>query len=181
MTNPRARSWPDGSTAPRVFIVWASMAARRPPGASLSRETGSGADGYQPARSQRHRVRAPVEAASAGAPSLSCSRFTRTPTIFSTLCPPGATGYLLKRASRQSLLAALQDVHAGGSPMTSSIARKIVQSFRQSAVRRACHARSLPARAGGAGVVGPRLCLQRNCRRVRHQRHDRQHLCPPHL
>jgi DNA-binding NarL/FixJ family response regulator len=44
----------------------------------------------------------------------------------------GASGYLLKRASREGLLAALLDVHAGGSPMTSSIARKIVQSFRQS-------------------------------------------------
>ncbi|HEY3863451.1 MAG TPA: response regulator transcription factor [Verrucomicrobiae bacterium] len=41
----------------------------------------------------------------------------------------GASGYLLKRVSREGLLAALQDVHAGGSPMTSSIARKIVQSF----------------------------------------------------
>jgi DNA-binding NarL/FixJ family response regulator len=50
--------------------------------------------------------------------------------IFSALSA-GATGYLLKRASRQGLLAALQDVQAGGSPMTSSIARKIVQSFRQ--------------------------------------------------
>jgi len=42
----------------------------------------------------------------------------------------GASGYLLKRASREGLLAALQDVYAGGSPITSSIARKIVQSFR---------------------------------------------------
>ena len=51
--------------------------------------------------------------------------------IFNALAA-GASGYLLKRASRAGLLAALQDVHAGGSPMSSSIARKIVQSFRQS-------------------------------------------------
>jgi DNA-binding NarL/FixJ family response regulator len=50
--------------------------------------------------------------------------------IFNALAA-GASGYLLKRSSRESLLAALSDVHAGGSPMTSSIARKIVQSFRQ--------------------------------------------------
>ncbi len=50
--------------------------------------------------------------------------------IFNALSA-GASGYLLKRVSREGLLAALRDVHAGGSPMTSSIARKIVQSFRQ--------------------------------------------------
>jgi DNA-binding NarL/FixJ family response regulator len=43
----------------------------------------------------------------------------------------GATGYLLKETPRQELLNALQDVHHGGSPMTSNIARKVVQSFGQ--------------------------------------------------
>ena len=43
----------------------------------------------------------------------------------------GATGYLLKQTPREELIAALEDVHRGGSPMTSNIARKIVQSFRQ--------------------------------------------------
>lgn len=43
----------------------------------------------------------------------------------------GATGYLLKQTPRTELLAALEDVHKGGSPMTSNIARKVVQSFRQ--------------------------------------------------
>jgi DNA-binding NarL/FixJ family response regulator len=43
----------------------------------------------------------------------------------------GATGYLLKQTPRDELLAALRDVHNGGSPMTSNIARKIVQAFRQ--------------------------------------------------
>jgi DNA-binding NarL/FixJ family response regulator len=43
----------------------------------------------------------------------------------------GATGYLLKQTPREELLAALQDVHRGGSPMTSNIARRVVQSFRQ--------------------------------------------------
>jgi DNA-binding NarL/FixJ family response regulator len=42
----------------------------------------------------------------------------------------GATGYLLKQTPREELLAALEDVHRGGSPMTSNIARKVVQSFR---------------------------------------------------
>jgi DNA-binding NarL/FixJ family response regulator len=41
----------------------------------------------------------------------------------------GATGYLLKETPRQELLKALEDVFRGGSPMTSNIARKVVQSF----------------------------------------------------
>lgn len=39
----------------------------------------------------------------------------------------GATGYLLKRTPRAELMAALRDVHAGGSPMTTNIARKVVK------------------------------------------------------
>jgi DNA-binding NarL/FixJ family response regulator len=43
----------------------------------------------------------------------------------------GASGYLLKRTSREELMDALKDVFSGGSPMSSNIARKVVQSFRQ--------------------------------------------------
>jgi len=43
----------------------------------------------------------------------------------------GAAGYLLKRTPREELLAAIQQVHGGGSPMTSYIARKVVQSFQR--------------------------------------------------
>jgi DNA-binding NarL/FixJ family response regulator len=50
--------------------------------------------------------------------------------IFDALAA-GATGYLLKRTSRESLIAALREVHAGGSPMSSTIARKVVQSLQQ--------------------------------------------------
>jgi DNA-binding NarL/FixJ family response regulator len=50
--------------------------------------------------------------------------------IFNALAA-GACGYLLKRVSRGELLAALKDVHAGGSPMSSNIARKVVQSFQR--------------------------------------------------
>ena len=41
----------------------------------------------------------------------------------------GATGYLLKRATREELLEAIDEVRGGGSPMTTSIARKVVQYF----------------------------------------------------
>jgi DNA-binding NarL/FixJ family response regulator len=43
----------------------------------------------------------------------------------------GASGYLLKRTPREELLAAIQQVHAGGSPMNSYIARKVVQWFQK--------------------------------------------------
>lgn len=43
----------------------------------------------------------------------------------------GATGYLLKRTPRAELVAAMRDVHAGGSPMTTTIARKVVKAFHQ--------------------------------------------------
>ena len=48
--------------------------------------------------------------------------------IFEALAA-GATGYLLKQTPREELIAALREVSAGGSPMTSNIARKVVQSF----------------------------------------------------
>ena len=41
----------------------------------------------------------------------------------------GATGYLLKQTPRGELLASIKDVHVGGSPMTSNIARRVVQAF----------------------------------------------------
>lgn len=44
----------------------------------------------------------------------------------------GATGYLIKTTPRDALIAALREVHAGGSPMSSNIARKVVQSLQQS-------------------------------------------------
>ena len=50
--------------------------------------------------------------------------------IFRSLAA-GATGYLLKRASAQELLAAITAVHRGESPMSGSIARKVVASFQR--------------------------------------------------
>jgi DNA-binding NarL/FixJ family response regulator len=51
--------------------------------------------------------------------------------IFNALSA-GASGYLLKQMRRNELLDALRDVHAGGSPMSSQIARKVVQNFYRS-------------------------------------------------
>jgi len=53
-----------------------------------------------------------------------------TENIFNALAA-GASGYLLKRTPRAELLDAIREVHRGGSPMTTHIARKVVQSFQQ--------------------------------------------------
>jgi len=56
--------------------------------------------------------------------------YQNTENIFNALAA-GATGYLLKQTPPDELITAIQEVHAGGSPMSSHIARKIVQSFQQ--------------------------------------------------
>jgi DNA-binding NarL/FixJ family response regulator len=43
----------------------------------------------------------------------------------------GASGYLLKRTPPDAILAAIVEVKQGGAPMTSEVARKVVQSFRK--------------------------------------------------
>lgn len=48
--------------------------------------------------------------------------------IFSAL-KAGATGYILKRAPLPELIEAVRQIHRGESPMTGSIARKVVASF----------------------------------------------------
>jgi len=61
---------------------------------------------------------------------LMLTAYEDTENIFNALAA-GASGYLLKRTSRDELLAAIRDVQRGGSPMTTHIARKVVQSFQK--------------------------------------------------
>jgi len=51
--------------------------------------------------------------------------------VFASL-EAGATGYLLKRTPPDQLLNSIKDVMAGGSPMSPTIARRVVQSFKKS-------------------------------------------------
>jgi DNA-binding NarL/FixJ family response regulator len=48
----------------------------------------------------------------------------------------GASGYLLKQVSRDELLAAVRQVHDGGAPMSSYIARKVVNWFQAKQTQR---------------------------------------------
>ncbi len=59
----------------------------------------------------------------------------------------GASGYLLKRASAQEIIRAIEDVQTGGAPMTGEIARLVVRSFHApSAIRETHPAATLSAR-----------------------------------
>ena len=49
--------------------------------------------------------------------------------IFNSLCA-GAGGYLLKETPPTEVLAAIKEAYEGGSPMSASIARRVIHSFR---------------------------------------------------
>jgi DNA-binding NarL/FixJ family response regulator len=50
--------------------------------------------------------------------------------IFESL-KAGASGYLLKKASYEKILDAIEEVHKGGSPMSGLIARRVIDEFRK--------------------------------------------------
>lgn len=58
----------------------------------------------------------------------------------------GASGYLLKRTPPDGILAAIRDLHRGGAPMSSEIARKVVQHFRPQPARPAPESHGLSPR-----------------------------------
>jgi DNA-binding NarL/FixJ family response regulator len=56
--------------------------------------------------------------------------YENTENIYAAL-KAGASGYILKRTAPAKLLEAIRDVVDGGAPMSSAIARKVVQSFQE--------------------------------------------------
>ena len=56
--------------------------------------------------------------------------YENTNIIFSALSS-GASGYMLKQSTPEQIVEAIRDVHTGGSPMSSHIARKVVASFQK--------------------------------------------------
>jgi DNA-binding NarL/FixJ family response regulator len=61
-------------------------------------------------------------------PIVMLTVFEDTDKIFKALVA-GACGYLVKRTPPEEILAAIKEVHRGGAPMSTQIARKVVQSF----------------------------------------------------
>jgi len=75
-----------------------------------------------------------------------------TEQIFKALAA-GASGYLLKRQNPDKLLEAIREVSEGGSPMSHSIARKVVASFQRSA----------PAGVDQTALLSPRELTVLDC------------------
>jgi DNA-binding NarL/FixJ family response regulator len=65
---------------------------------------------------------------------IMCTVFDDDEKIFQSLCM-GATGYLVKNTRADILSDAIRTAFHGGSPMSPSIARKVVQSFQQRKVQ----------------------------------------------
>ena len=59
---------------------------------------------------------------------LMCTVFEDDENIFLAL-RAGAGGYILKNNSPKKILEAIKDVHAGGAPMSATIAKKVINSF----------------------------------------------------
>ena len=59
---------------------------------------------------------------------MMCTVYENDDAIFSAL-ESGATGYLLKRTSPAQILEAIRELHQGGSPMSSEIARRVVEGM----------------------------------------------------
>lgn len=57
--------------------------------------------------------------------------FENGKTVFEALCA-GATGYLTKNSDKNRLMDAIDEMIKGGAPMSSKIARMVVQSFQKS-------------------------------------------------
>ena len=62
-------------------------------------------------------------------PLVVLSVFEDDDRIFQAICA-GASGYLLKKTPPERLLSSLQEVAAGGSPMSPEVARRVVDLFR---------------------------------------------------
>jgi DNA-binding NarL/FixJ family response regulator len=65
---------------------------------------------------------------------MMCTVYDDDDHIFNAL-KSGASGYILKRTSPAQILEAIRDIHEGGSPMSSEIARRVVDSMQKSKKR----------------------------------------------
>lgn len=64
---------------------------------------------------------------------MMCTVYEDDEKIFEALSA-GASGYILKKTEPQKLLESIKELHEGGAPMSSQIARKVVVAFRQKPV-----------------------------------------------
>ncbi|MBS1584014.1 MAG: response regulator transcription factor [Bacteroidetes bacterium] len=65
---------------------------------------------------------------------MMCTVYDEDEHVFDSL-KAGASGYILKKTPPAKLLEAISDIYKGGSPMSSTIARKVLNSFNDSHVQ----------------------------------------------
>ena len=63
-------------------------------------------------------------------PCMMLTVFDDAENIFKAI-KAGATGYILKNSSPEKIIEAVNDLYNGGSPMSSQIARKVIEAFQQ--------------------------------------------------
>ena len=93
----------------------------------------------------------------------------------------GASGYLLKRSAEKELLEAIAQVHQGGSPMSSLVARKVVQFFNRLGDAATGTPALVSARKGDSRTAEPWRGLQGNRRPSRFEHPHRAHAYSGHL
>ncbi|HWX22815.1 MAG TPA: response regulator transcription factor [Candidatus Binatia bacterium] len=71
-----------------------------------------------------------LKGAAPNLPVLMLTVYDDSEQVFKSLMA-GATGYLLKRTSKDKLLEAIREVNSGGAPMSRQIARRVVQYFQE--------------------------------------------------
>jgi DNA-binding NarL/FixJ family response regulator len=64
---------------------------------------------------------------------MMCTVYEEDEKIFEAL-NAGASGYIIKKTAPSKLLDAIKELHQGGAPMSSQIARKVVSAFQQKPV-----------------------------------------------
>jgi DNA-binding NarL/FixJ family response regulator len=69
---------------------------------------------------------------------IMCTIFKDDESVFNAL-KAGATGYMLKNDDPGKIIGAIHELHAGGSPMTPQIARRVIESFKRPAVNDDIH------------------------------------------
>ena len=69
---------------------------------------------------------------------IMCTIFQDDNSVFNAL-KAGATGYLLKNDDPGKIIDAIHELHAGGSPMTPQIARRVMESFKRPVVNDDIH------------------------------------------
>ena len=84
---------------------------------------------------------------------MMCTVYEEDEKIFEALAA-GANGYILKKTAPRKLLEAIKELYEGGAPMSSQIARKIVNAFQNKTIS--------DSSAEGSGTTGKSISILSN-------------------